>query len=275
MQKRKPIIVVSGIALLMLLLVFSIFNTGCGKEEEKICAIFLCMLTDSWQDAQLVSEPIADPVQAEVSIEWDTQSYVFPFVNYWGGIISFSDTLDLDTLLDYTVELTSDVGDCEGTVTLPGATSIIDPEPWDTLPLGGTATVTWNAAQEADFYYFSYYLDAYDAFGSHISGWDYDTIGYITPTSYTIPAAPFNAVGAAYYRVHFYVYPYCGPIPTPGQTANMSGSANGFLGAEGEGDHIYFWVGTPVKKDTKGTPASEIPTEKERFNTYLKAFGIE
>lgn len=273
MIRKNPKILIGGIVLLMVLLVSSIFTTGCEKEEE-ICAIFVAMLQDGWQMSTLTADPYPNSAESEVVIEWDTLSHIFPNV-YWDlDGIYFHDTLDLDTLEDYTVELTSDVGKCEGTVTLPGGTSIIEPEYNDTLPLGVVVTVDWSTAQEADYYYVWYELDAYDSTGSFIE-WD-DTFRFVTPSSFSIPAGDFDTPDAAYYWVYFDVSPFSGAMPVAGETGNMSGSVHGFLTAVNfYGDYTIFWVGEPVKKDIKTAADIKRPTEKTLMNAYLKTLGID
>ncbi len=274
MIRRNPRIVMSGIVLVAILIVFSVFTTGCTKEEEALQAIFMCWTSGDWEEAILTSDPIANIAQSDVVIEWDTLSHTFPYKDLYNGIIIFDDTIYVDSLEDFTIELTSDVGDCEGTITLPGATSIIDPDYNDTLPLGGTVTVTWHAAQDADYYGVYYDLDAYDSTGSWIV-WNYDTVRYVTSTSHTIPGGVFDAPDAAYYSVYFEAYPFSGVMPVAGETGNMTGSVNGFLLGEGEGDWIGFWVGEPLKKATKAISTPKQTTEKDRINAYLEALGIE
>lgn len=257
---------------LIFFVLFSTFIIRCEKEEE-IHAIFLCLLNNAEQEAQLISDPIADPNQVEVVIKWDTLTHTFPFIEWdWSGIYLY-DTLSLDTLEDYKIRLESDVGNCEGTVTLPGYTAFPEIQLNDTFPLGEDITVAWDTAQGADYYNIFYDLATFDSTGLFI-GWVYDTVIYTYSTSIIIPYSVFNKLDSPYYLVLFRVTPCSGVMPVPEDSGNMTGSVIGFLVAEGIGHMTYFWVGEPAKKSFKVAPTTQLPTIKERLNTFREVLGF-
>lgn len=291
MLKRLLCLLSSGA--LFLLVFFSssvVFNGGCTKTVHDTTVVteydtitvteydtistgstFVCWLSDYYQQALLVSDPVADTAQSKVTIRWGANSEVFPYEMYYPGYLAFGHDLYLDPQVNYTVSLTSDVGSCEGTIMLPGWTDITYP-PDDTILPISDIIVTWTQAQSASFYEYYFYCDAYDANGNWLD-WYYE-YGFVTTTSYTIDSTVFDVPNAAYYEVYFDVYPYSGTPPTPGAHGNMTGSIPGFLMGEGYGDYAYFYVGAVVKKSGI-KPQHERPSTKDRMNTYLRQLGID
>ncbi|MBA7518511.1 hypothetical protein ES705_10582 [subsurface metagenome] len=220
-----------------------------------------------WQNAMLFSDPVADPAQSEVKMEWGTQSFIFPNEVVGPGVLSFQGEQDMDSLTDYTITLTSDVGTCTGTVTLPGAVTITNPNIDDTLPFNQDVYCTWIAAQAADFYYLYYDAGGYDVMGNYIDYVQENT--FTTATSHTIPASFFNIPGAVFYGVWFDVDPYTGPLP--GNGFNMSGtSVGGVLLAQGNGDYVWFYVGTPTDIFKRKHDRRKVIDSEEFMKIYLE-----
>ncbi len=278
-MSKKILIVSSWIAFFSFICLFLSFNGGCTKTEteyiyetEYVSAIFLCWINDYYQSAVLCSDPLADPDESDVKIEWNTNSVVFPNKVGYTGYISFVANIDLEIATNYTVSLTSDVGDCEGTFTIPEGAEITNPSYEDTLPLGQAVNCAWTDAQGADFYGVWYYADAYDTSGYYVGGVNNDI--FITNNTFTIPASFFNIPSAAWYEVSLYVQPNSGSSPLPGSSGNMTGSISGFVNAEGEYDNLYFYVGTPQWK-VSTSRQRKTPSVKERMNAYLRQLGVE
>ncbi len=275
-MSKKILIVSSWIALFSFICLFLSFNGGCTKTEtEYVSAIFVCWVNEYYQSALLCSDPLADPDESDVRIEWNTNSVVFPDKVVYTGYIGFMAEIDLEIETNYTVSLTSDVGDCEGTVAIPEGAEITNPSYEEILPFGQAVNCAWADAQGADFYGVWYYADAYDTSG-YVGEVYNDT--FITNNSFTIPASFFNIPSAAWYEVHLSVRPNSGSPPLPGSSGNMTGTISGFVNAEGYSDYVYFYVGTPL-----GTPQLKVstshqrktPSVKERMNAYLKQLGVE
>lgn len=109
-------------------------------------------------------------------------------------------------------------------------------------------------------------MEAYDSNGSFIDSVYEDK----NPTdSYAIiPSYIFSTSDAEYYVVHLSVHPRA--------TASLlTGTIEGHLFGEGQGDSLYFYVGEPIKKHSTTTPASKPPTREDRLNAYLEALWIE
>uniref|UniRef100_A0A7C4XKF9 Fibronectin type-III domain-containing protein n=1 Tax=candidate division WOR-3 bacterium TaxID=2052148 RepID=A0A7C4XKF9_UNCW3 len=272
---------------LMCLLSSFTFNGGCTKTVHDTTTvydtitvhdtivtetgtIFLCWLSDFGQSAVLCSDPTADTAQSQITIRWDTNSDTFPYEYVFPCYLFFENELYLSTQTNYTIRLNSDIGSCEGTITIPEGTSITEPSEDDTLPLGQNVIVTWTKAQGASLYEYDLDISAYDSSGNYLDY--YSTYGCNIDTTYTIDSSLFNVPNAAYYSVWFIVEPFSGPRPEPGAQGNMTGTIPGFLNGVGYGDGVYFYVGTPVVK-LSGAKRHNRPSIKERMNNYLKQLG--
>ena len=274
MAIKKSIFAINGFILCISLIFFAILTTGCEKQGAQ--AIFVVDLTNWGQSAKLVSSPIADVYQSDVIIKWDTLSHIFPYKELELELnLRFQAYLDLDTLKDYTVELISDVGYCEGTVTMPEGISIIEPTNNDTLSPEEIVTVTWSTAGGADWYQVVYFLYAYDSAGS-VLYWD-RTAEHLTDTSLTLPAELFDIPDAVYYSVEVTVCPCSGVMPVPGETGNMSGSVNGFLVARNLilDPQIEFYVGEPIVGQLQNIYLERNSAENDIINDYFDALDIE
>lgn len=274
MTIKKSIFLTNSLILCISLILFTILTTGCEKEEAH--AIFVVDLTNWGQSAKLVSSPIADVYQSDVVIKWDTISHVFPFKELELELnLRFEAYLGLDTLKDYTVELISDVGYCEGTVTLPEGISIIEPTNNDTLSPEETVTVTWSTAGGADWYQAVCFLYAYDSAIS-VLYWD-RTSEHLTDTSLTLPAELFDIPDAVYYRAEVTICPCSGAMPIAEETSNMSGSVNGFLVARNLNldAQVEFYVGEPILGQLQNIYTEKNPKENDIINDYFGALDIE
>lgn len=272
---------------------------GCSKKDEPTSVVHdtttvtvsktaLCYIGDYCGDAILVSDPMADSSQSNVTLSWggSKTSRVFQDKYVWTGYIVFDWDPDsawsyydpstgyitlyhhfMDTVL--TLAITSNVGNCQGTMTLPDSAHINAPSDNDTLPIG-PVTCTWTTAARAEWYYVYYSADACSSYYyiGLLEGENMITTG----NSITIPASYFNYPGAQYYYVYLSVYPYRGPKPQAGSTGNMTGTIKGFLVGEGRrGDYTRFYVGTPPKNVKTPKMEHKEPSRRERMNKYWKA----
>lgn len=272
---KRIVVISSWVALFSCLCLVLSFNGGCTKKEtetEYVSAVFLCWLNSGYQSAVLCSDPLADPDDSEVQIEWNSSSVPISYYAIYAGYIAFEADFYLQIATDYTVSLASDVGNCEGTVAIPEETYITAPSYGQLIQLGQNISCTWMESQGADFYFVGYYADAYDSYGYYITEIHSDTC--ITNYTYTIPANFFNVPGATFYEVYLFVQPNGGAPPVPGTTGNMTGSISGFVNAAGDYDFTYFYVGTPQTKLSNG-PQRKEPSVKDRMNTYLRQLGVE
>ncbi len=264
MRKENQGLIISKIVLLTILITFSIFTSNCTKEGKK--HFFICLLGVHYQEASLYSDPIADPAQSEVVISWDGSSHIVAEEEISDSIFYFRDILDLDTLESYTLELTTDVGHCKGTVTIPGATYISKPPPDTTLPLGSNIFCDWSTSYGAFYYWVKLTLEAYDSNGSFI---ELDSMDNNFENNYTtISSNIFNTPDAEYYIVHFRVFPHS-------QAPPMDGTINGRLFGEGQGDSLSFYVGEPVKRAIKTESTTKLTTRRDFLNAYLETLRIE
>lgn len=249
-------------------------NTTTGNGDTNTAATILCWLYNSGSQLILISDPIADPAQSEAKIKWGSNSRTFPSEGIGPDYVVFEDTTTLVPLTNYTIELTSNLGNSSGTIALPESTLITAPLDDDTLSLGQPVTCTWTSAQGAQYYDVYYDASAYNDSG-YIGECSMREV-YPTSNSITIPVSYFNVLGAAYYYVFLHVATCSGPIPQAGQTGNMSGTIKGFLVGNGSGQYINFYVGTPVKGTAVGgTSQSRLSdTRKDRMNSYLHHLGL-
>ncbi|MFA5033186.1 MAG: hypothetical protein WC614_09210 [bacterium] len=260
------------LAVMFFLVGVTVFS-GCKKKTTtgsevtvNPAAVVLAFLYEDMSEVILVSNPVADTAHSQAKIN----SRVFPIEGVAPGYLMFIDTVMPVPGTSYKIEVTSDVGNSSGSAILPETTSIIAPEYGDTnLPLGQAVTCSWVASAGAQYYIVQY------------SGYAYTDSDYVecpskqlypTANGITIPASYFNVPGAICYSVALEVIPCSGAKPEAGQTANMTGTINGFLSAQGYPSHVYFYVGTPTKGIVKEKFA--MPSRKDIINTYLRDLGI-
>lgn len=250
-------------------------NPGCSKKEtetEYINAVFMCWISDYYQYGILCSDPIADPDGSVLTITRDTISWTFPDETIYVGYIYFNAAFNLQIATDYTLSLTSDVGDCDGNVAIPASAQITTPAPGSILPIGQNISCSWAASSGANFYWAGYYADAYDINGYYLGYFEEDT--FVSSTTLTIPAVKFNIPNAAYYEVSLFVEPHSGSPPQPGASGNMTGSITGFANAVGEYDYTYFAVSIVADRTPKGS-VSKIPPMEERMKSYMDHAQID
>lgn len=267
------------LCLCLILLAAVMLWPGCTRERTitraQLQNILICWLAEWGGTAMLASDPIADPDRSELEISWGDSSRVFSEEYVYPGYIGFDDPHWLTPETAYAVQLTSNVGGCEGTIVLPGAVGITRPSWRDTLPLGVDVQCVWTPAEGADGYRVLYYADGYDSSGHYIgSCGEYDDFIWVRTVSLVIAASFFDLPGAAYYEVYLDVFPMAGPAPEPGASGNMSGSVRGFLVGYGTGDFMLFYVGVPVGGDAV-QPHRREAGSKEALNSYMRALGIE
>ena len=252
-------------------------NSGCSKKEtetetEYINALFMCWISDYSQYGILCSDPIADPDGSVLTITRDTVSLTFPYETIYVGYIYFGAEFYLEIAQEYALSMSSDVGDCEGTATIPAPAQIMTPAPGSMLQLGQNISCTWAPSTGADFYWVGYYAYAYNVNGYYLGYFEEDT--FVSNTTLTIAATKFNIPNAVYYEVELFVEPYSGSPPLPGASGNMTGSIKGFANAVGEYDYTYFAVSSVSDRTPKGNIA-EIPPMEERIKSYLKHAQID
>lgn len=241
--------------------------SGCVREKKKIVEVekpvnawvmgFITIYP--WQYAYLISDPVEDPAKCDAILKWGQNQKIFEIKDKILTGIEFWDTLiSCNPNTQYTLEINSQTfGKSSGNVIIPSGTQIVNPDWEDTLPIGNVQ-ISWTTAQNATFYCLYISIDAYDETGEWIDDEYIDT--FITSTSFTIPSSYFQVEGAAYYIVYCDVFPYSGKL----YEANMSGNFKGYLFGEGEGDWIYFYVGTPVVSAPLKT--HEKPTVEQRIH---------
>ena len=235
-------------------------------------SIFLGWLYDDWQQGILVSDPIADIALSQLQIGWGKETTsVFPYEFTYPGHIMFGNELYLSTGTNYKLTLTSNIGSTQGTVKLPGSTSITQPYNGQLFPLGQNITCMWTDVG-ASYYEVYYYIDGYDNNGWWVDGIEKDT--FVSTNSLILPAGLFNMSGAVSYEVDFDVQPFEGPLPKPGISGNMTGTIKGFLVAYGNYDYVYFYVGSYLLK-TELKHERKQPSRQDHMNAYLKQLGIE
>uniref|UniRef100_A0A7C2K5L0 Uncharacterized protein n=1 Tax=candidate division WOR-3 bacterium TaxID=2052148 RepID=A0A7C2K5L0_UNCW3 len=280
LKKLWQVIVAIVLALMAIMFsVSTVTNIGCTVKTDTLFvhdttnlgACFAAFINENYQAAFLFSDPMADLSSSDVKIRWGSNTHTFSRKGYGEGpAIQFSDTLLLSIGVTYTVSLFSNLGGCEGNCIIPDTCQITHPSDNDTLRLGWNVLVSWNRAQNANFYYIYYGFGAYDSAGYWIEYISGNT--FALDTTCTIPASFFNVPGAAYYQGGVYVYPYYGPIPQAGATGNMQGFVKGFLYAEGEEGWVYFYVGTPYKK--LSVMEFPKPTKKDAHKAILSRLGL-
>ncbi|MDI6850836.1 MAG: hypothetical protein QMD82_02735 [bacterium] len=278
---RKILEIGAGVLLALMTLTVSVStvsNTGCTVKTDTLfvhdttylSAVFVAFIDENDQEAFLFSDPVADLASSHVVIEWDTNTYIFSEKGIGRGYIFFGDTLSLLVGAPYTLRLTTNLGECQGTFTIPDTANITQPTSDDTMSLGSNILVSWNKISNASFYELHYSFSAYDSGGYWIDYGYADTI--LMDTIFTIPASFFNVPDAAFYQASIYVYPYQGPALEAGATSNTQGSIKGFLYAGGEGDYVYIYVGTPTRKS--GYFKIPEPTKEAIRGAILKKLGL-
>jgi hypothetical protein len=255
---------------------------GCTKDNPMIETktvyvnqpkIFLCWVGSSTSNAKIYSDPVADVGQSTVTMSWATNSVVFDRGVYEPGYIEFwrlnNDRFG-DTLI--TIVMTSNVGNCSGTVKVPSPTNFIFPNNNDTLPLG-SVNCKWLTAANAEWYDLSYFTCGYDTINDRWlnKGW-IDT--FVVSDSLIIPASFFDLPNVGFYDIAMLFQPYSGPKPQAGTVGNMAGDMKGFLVGQGEGWWIHFYIGS-----AKGIKPTRMPIPKRVVSKYNKRYfekiGIE
>lgn len=260
------------------MLCFMLFlNSGCSKKEtetetEYINALFMCWISYYSQSGILCSDPIADPDGSRVTISRDTVSSTFPYETMYVGYIYFGAEFYLEIAEEYTLSMNSNIGDCEGTATIPSPAQIMTPAAGSVLQLGQNISCSWAASSGADFYWVGYYVDAYNINGYYLGYFEEDT--FVSNTTLTIAATKFDITNAVYYEVQLFVEPYSGSPPLPGASGNMTGSIKGFANAVGDYDYTYFAVSSISDRTPKGT-ITEIPPMEKRIKSYLEHAQID
>ena len=252
-----------------ILVIIMFIMVGCvrevEKEVEKIvnawCLGFL--ITYSWQEAYLFSDPIEDIGECDAILKWDGNQTVFEDKGRAPWFAYFLDTtISCTPGIQYTLEITSEsFGKSSGSVTIPEHADIIAPEDGDTLPMGDVE-ILWRQSANADFYGLWIDIEYFNSAGGWLGEKDIDT--FVTDTSFTILAYNFQFPEAVYCHVSVGVFPYSGSL----YEANMAGDFKGHLVGESCADYSYFYVGTPVLLSL--SKCYEMPTVEERIEKIKK-----
>lgn len=261
------------ITTLLIICALLFYATSCTKtvtETETKSFIVFCMLEEFFSLVELTSDPMPDINSFNATKEWDGNSITFLERYITSGKVKLYDFTGNTLGTTYTVKVTSNLGNAEGSITLPESISITQPSYKDTVPIGDV-TMSWSSTG-ADWYGLHFYIYACDSFGYQVNWEDLDTL--ITTTTLFIPSSHFNVTGAVYYYVSGSIYANAGPPPIPGTSGNMTGTLKGFLVGFGDNESIYFYVGTPTIISGHQQRKRSISTE-ERMNAYLRKLDIK
>jgi hypothetical protein len=141
-----------------------------------------------------------------------------------GGVWLYAAMMTESITGSKTFSIQSDGGTATGTVVLPDAPTVAtSPNEGDTVNPGSDIVFTWSS----DASYHSVYVNVYNASYSDVAL--ADTV--VTGNSFTLAG---NKVLATHERVYFSVWSWNGVDMRPGATANMTGSALGFLIADNQ-----------------------------------------
>ena len=274
----------------VLLLLAGLF-LGCSKTETPTSTdttvttqkMALGWISNYGGQAILLSDPTPDTASSNVTLNWggSKTSRVFQYKSYYSGYIVLEWEPDTNWFVSYpyhdfsdtvlTVSVTSNIGNSQGSIQLPGATNIITPVYDDTLPITA-ATCIWSRSARADWYSIYYHFDACDSLGNYLSCMGSNET-FTADTTYTIPASYFSNAGTSYYQGYFDYYPCSGPKPQAGISGNMTGTIKGFLVGEGDGSWAYFYVDTPPKNVKTSMMEHKAPSQKERMDKLLAEFS--
>ena len=235
-------------------------------STQNIFICHLCHPMTGGSCAMLFSDPVADSSQSEVKRD----GHVFTLKREeYPGCLWFGDFTPLHGREKYTVRLTSNIGNCDGSIIMPGALSILQPKDCNTLSAYHNVYSEWSSAPGADFYYICYHAEGYNSHGDLVGICEYIE-DFITSTSYAIPISYFDIRGTTYYGVNLSVIPCAGPLPEPNTDGNMTGDVTGFLTALGEGDCVWSYLGKPAKSEHR----MEMPGIGRYMDTYLKVLQL-
>ncbi|MCK4233326.1 hypothetical protein KAX75_02790 [candidate division WOR-3 bacterium] len=250
------------------------YATSCRKTvtgTETKSSIVFCMLANPFSLVELISDPMPDINSVNATKEWDGNSITFPDKFIASGKVTFYE-YTVNTLgTTYTVKVTSNIGNAEGSITLPDSISITQPSYKDTVPIGDV-TMSWSSTEGADWYGLYINIHACDSFGYQVNWENLDTL--MTTTTLFIPSSHFNVSGAVYYHVTGAIYANAGPPPIPGTSGNMTGTLKGILVGYGDIGFIDFYVGTPTIISGYQQRKRSISTE-ERMDAYLRKLDIK
>ena len=223
---------------------------GCGKRDSctgivaDSTTILSIALSRHFSFASLTCEDSLDPDSIDIIKIWNGDSILFAFK--WqnnSNELHLNDTTGNSYGVPYTFSLISNFASAEGTITFPEMAAFTYPSENDTLPIEDIE-VTWADCYGADYYSLYKEIAACDSAGDLIEMEYIDTI--LATPSITIWATEFNVIEAAFYVVYLFLRPKAGILPSMGEPANMTGNILGYMYADGDGDIMSFYVGTPA-----------------------------
>jgi hypothetical protein len=171
--------------------------------------------------------PAIDYVQIANKQFNDSESFF-----YYEGSIHFSsyhriwvDSIPEPKFNPLTIKISSNIGEIDGSITVPDTIETLTINTADTIPLGTPLTISWSGSN-ADYYVVCYYHN-----------WMYDEWTWLGYSKDTLVKASSVTFDSSYFSKNgdisdFEIYPINGPFPQPGAEPNMKGDGYGFLYAE-------------------------------------------
>lgn len=180
---------------------------------------------------------IADPLPVIDYVQVANRKFSDPtnFYYYQGGVHFttynriWSDSIPEPKFAPVTIKIQTDLGEIEGSITVPDTIETLTISAADTIPLGTSVTISWTGS-DADYYYVYFFHNwALGVVGDTVNGWGY--LGYsmdtlISGNSVTYDGSRFSSDGDI---SEFEVCPINGPLPVAGAEPNMEGDGYGYL----------------------------------------------
>jgi len=117
--------------------------------------------------------------------------------------------------------MSTNIGEINGSVTVPDTIKILTINAPDTIPPGTPLTISWSGSN-ADYYQVCYYHN-----------WMYNEWTWLGYSKDTLVKASSVTFDSSYFKKDgdisdFEIYPINGPFPEPGAEPNMKGDGYGF-----------------------------------------------
>jgi hypothetical protein len=173
---------------------------------------------------------IGDPLPVIDYVQVANRKFSDPanFYYYEGGVHFttynriWSDSIPEPKFAPVTVKIQTDLGEIEGSITVPDTIEMLTISAADTIPLGTSVTISWTGS-DADYYYVYFFHNWLEDFGYWL-GYSVDTV--VTTHSVTFDGSRFLKDGDI---SEFEVCPVNGPLPVAGAEPNMEGDGYGYL----------------------------------------------
>jgi len=216
-----------------------------------------------WARGQISGSSIPNVDYVDLSgIQYGDPEYFFTELGYTyfsPNTRIWSDTIPEPIFDPLTVRISSDIGEIEGSVSLPDTIETLSIDAADTIPVGTAITISWTGG-EADFYDVGYYHNWMPDEWTWL-GYSRDTI--VTGNSVTLDGSYFPYNGLI---EDIYVVPMCGPFPEIGAEPNMVGDGYGYLYFENqdiESDRTIA-IGEGINLDFFFKPTAAAPQPEDR-----------